>query len=44
MNPEKKTTYNQVRRKQLNHQSKLAIQLAKDVGINAKQTCSIEDI
>ena len=34
LDPEKKTIYNQVRRKQLKLQSKLAIQLAKDVGIN----------
>jgi len=44
LDPEKKTIYNQVRRKQLKLQSKLAIQLAKDVGINSKRTCSIEDI
>jgi hypothetical protein len=40
----KKTIYNQVRRKQLKLQSKLAIQLTKDVGINSKRTFSIEDI
>ena len=42
--PEKKKTYIQVRRKQLCLQTKLAKKLAKDVGINAKRTCSIDEI
>ncbi len=37
--PEKKTTYVQVLRKQFSLQTKLAKKLAKDVGINAKRTC-----
>jgi hypothetical protein len=40
----KKKTYIQVRRKQLCLQTKLAKQLAKDVGINAKRTCLIDEI
>jgi hypothetical protein len=44
IDPEKKNIYVQVIRKQLSLQTKLAKQLAKDVGINAKRTCSIDDI
>jgi hypothetical protein len=44
IDPEKKNIYNHVKKKQFNLQNKLAKQLAKDVGINAKRTCSIDDI
>ena len=44
IDPEKKNIYVQVIRKQLSLQTKLAKQLANDVGINAKRTCSIDDI
>jgi hypothetical protein len=44
IDPEKKNIYNHVKKKQFNLQKKLAKQLAKDVGINAKRTCSIDDI
>jgi hypothetical protein len=42
--PEKKKTCIQVRRKQLCLQTKLPKKLAKDVGINARRTCSIDQI
>jgi hypothetical protein len=44
MDHEKKKIYNQVRRKQLSVQTKLAKQLEKDVGINTKRIFSIDDI
>jgi len=44
MDPEKTKTYVQVIRKKLSLQTKLAKKLAKDVGINATRTCSIDDI
>ena len=44
IDPEKKNIYVQVIRKQLSLQTKLAKQLAKDVGINPKRTCSIAQL
>ncbi len=41
IDPEKKNIYHHVKKKEFNLQKKLAKQLAKDVGINAKRTFSI---
>ena len=43
MDPEKKNLRSS-NYKQLSLQTKLAKKLAKDVGINAKRTCSIDEI
>jgi hypothetical protein len=44
IDPEKKNIYYHVKEKQFNLQKQLAKQLAKDVGINPKRTCSIAQL